>query len=187
VLEQKPDVVIIATGSVPKECPVAGADGPNIFNVWQTLQGQAKLGNKVLFIDNDGHHQATATIEFLADRGKEVHVLTNSLFVGADLGPIQDLYLTRQRLLQKGTTFTPDFAVMEIKGMEVHGFNVYSNEWKVYSGYDSIVLAMGNRVEDALYKSLKGKVSELYRIGDCVAPRKIDMAIDEGDKTGRMI
>jgi hypothetical protein len=46
---------------------------------------------------------------------------------------------------------------------------------------------MGNRVEDALYKSLKGKVSELYRIGDCVAPRKIDMAIVEGEKTGRMI
>ena len=187
ILEQKPDVVIIATGSVPKECPVAGADGPNIFNVWQALQSPAKVGNKVLFIDNDGHHQATSTIEFLADRGKEVHVLTNSLFVGADLGPIQDLYLTRQRLLQKGTTFTPDFAVMEIKGMEVNGFNVYSNEWKTFSGYNSIVLAMGNRVEDALYKSLKGKVSELYRIGDCVAPRKIDMAIVEGDKTGRMI
>jgi hypothetical protein len=109
------------------------------------------------------------------------------LFIGTDLGPVQDLYLTRQRLLQKGVSFTPDFAVMEIKGLEVHGFNVYSNEWHTFSGYDSIVLAMGNRVEDGLYKALKGRVKELYRIGDCVAPRKVDMAILEGDKVGRMI
>lgn len=187
VLEQNPDVVIIATGSVPKECPVPGADGPNTFSVWQVLLGEADLGNRILFIDYDGHHQATATAEFLADQGKEVQMLTSSLFVGNDLGPIQDLYLTRQRLLQKGVTFTPDFAVMEIKGLEVNGFNVYSNEWRTFSGYDSIVLAMGNRVEDGLYKALKGRVKVLHRIGDCVAPRKIDMAILEGDKVGRMI
>ncbi len=187
VLEQKPDAVIIATGSVPRECPVPGADGPNIFNVWQVLSGEAEPGNKVLFIDYDGHHQATATAEFLADRGREVHILTSSLFVGTDLGPTQDLYLTRQRLMQKGVTFTPDFAVMEIKGLEVHGFNVYSNEWKTFNGYGTIVLAMGNRVEDGLYRALKGRVKELHRIGDCVAPRKVDMAIYEGDKVGRMI
>jgi mycofactocin system FadH/OYE family oxidoreductase 2 len=187
VLEQNPDVVIIATGSVPKECPVPGTDSPNIFNVWQVLLGEADLGNQVLFVDYDGHHQATATAEFLADQGKKIHMLTSSLFVGNDLGPVQDLYLTRQRLLQKGVTSTPDFAVIEIKGLEVNGFNVYSNEWHTFSGHDSIVLAMGNRVEDALYRSLKGKVKELYRIGDCVAPRKIDMAIHEGDKVGRAI
>jgi mycofactocin system FadH/OYE family oxidoreductase 2 len=187
ILEQSPDVVIIATGSVPKECPVPGADGPNIFNVWQVLLGEADLKNRILFIDYDGHHQAAATAEFLADQGKEVHMLTSSLFIGNELGPVQDLYLTRQRLLQKGVTFTPDFAVMEIKGLEVNGFNVYSNEWQTFSDYDSIVLAMGNRVEDGLYKALKGKVKELYRIGDCVAPRKIDMAIHEGDKVGRAI
>lgn len=187
VIEQNPDVVIIATGSVPKECPVPGANGPHIFNVWQVLSGEADLGSRILFIDYDGHHQATATAEFLANKGKEVHMLTSSLFVGQDLGPIQDLYLTRQRLLQKGVTFTPDFAVMEIKGLEVKGFNVYSNEWQTFSGYDSIVLAMGNRVDDSLYRDLKGRVKELHRIGDCVAPRKIDMAIHEGDKVGRMI
>ncbi|OGO43974.1 MAG: NADH:flavin oxidoreductase [Chloroflexi bacterium RBG_16_60_22] len=187
VIEQDPDVVIIATGSVPRECPVPGAQGPNIYNVWQVLTGEAAPGEKVLFVDYDGHHQATATAEFLTDRGKKVHMLTSSLFVGQDLGPIQDLYLTRQRLLLKGVTFTPDFAVMEIKGLEVKGFNVYSNEWQTFGGYDAIVLAMGNRVEDGLYKALKGKVKELYRIGDCVAPRKIDMAILEGEKVGRMI
>jgi mycofactocin system FadH/OYE family oxidoreductase 2 len=193
VLAQDPDIVIVATGSVPKESPVAGANGPHIFNVWQVLQGEAELGNNILLVDYDGHHQASATAEYLAEKGKKVHMVTSSLFVGQELGGTQDMYLTRQRLLKKGVTFTPDYAVMEIKGLELNGFNVYSNEWYAIKGYNDIVLAMGNRVEDSLYFVLKkaiassGKAIELYRIGDCVSPRKIDMAIWEGEKVGRAI
>jgi hypothetical protein len=50
-----------------------------------------------------------------------------------------------------------------------------------------VVLAINQEVEDRLYKSLKNKVKELYRIGDCVSPRKVDMAIWEGHKVGREI
>jgi mycofactocin system FadH/OYE family oxidoreductase 2 len=187
VQDRRPDAVIVATGSRPKAVPVAGADDPRVFNVWQVLSGEAELGDRVLLIDYDGHHQATATAEFMAELGKTVHMVTSSLFVGADLGPSQDLYLARQRLLQKGVTFTPDFAVMEIKDLEVHGFNVYSNVWDVLSGYESIVTAMGNDADDGLYFALKGRVPELYRVGDCVAPRKVDMAIHEGYMAGKRV
>jgi NADPH-dependent 2,4-dienoyl-CoA reductase/sulfur reductase-like enzyme len=187
VLRQKPDVVIVATGALPKPCPLPGGNGPSVFNVWQVLTGAAKVGKKVLFIDNDGHHQATATAEFLLDRGCQVHIVTSSPTIGSELGPSQDSYLAHQRLAQKGVTFTPDFAVTEILDTAVKGLNYYNNEWHTFEGYDSVVYAMGSRVEDSLYKALKGKVKELYRIGDCVAPRKIDMAVLEGDKVGRMI
>jgi len=187
VLEQGPDAVIVATGSIPKRCPVSGADGPRVFNVLQVLKGEADIGEKVLFVDYDGHHRASSTAEYLAELKKTVHMITPSLFVGAELGPTQDLYLMRQRLLTKGVTFTPDFAVIEIRGTEINGFNVYSNEWKVFEGYDTIVLAMGNEVEDSLYWALKGRVRELYRIGDCVAPRKADMAIHEGYTVGKRL
>jgi hypothetical protein len=118
-------------------------------------------------------------------------MITSSLFIGCELGPLQDLYTTRQRLLQKGVTFCPDIAVMEVGGARgakfAKGFDVYSNFWKEWTGYDSVVLAMGQRVDDSLYFSLKGKVKELYRIGDAVSPRKVDMAIWEGHKLGREI
>jgi mycofactocin system FadH/OYE family oxidoreductase 2 len=191
VLGANADAVIVATGSKPKSRPVGGADGPAVFNVWQALSGVAIPGEKVCLIDYDGHHRATATAEFLANQGKTVHIITSSLFIGAELGPTQDLYLTRQRLLTKGVTFTPDIAVMEVTGeageKTVKGFNVYSNAWDEWGPYDSLVLAMGQQVEDDLYFALKGKVKELYRIGDCVAPRKVDMAIWEGHKVGREI
>jgi len=191
VLGAKADAVIIATGSKPKAFPVGGADGPGVCNVWQVLNGEAELGQKVCLIDYDGHHRATATAEFLCNLGKTVHIITSSLFIGAELGPTQDLYLTRQRLLVKGATFTPDIAVMEVAGAAgekvVKGFNVYSNAWDEWGPFDTLVMAMGQQVEDELYFALKGKVKELYRIGDCVAPRKVDMAIWEGHKLGREI
>ena len=110
-----------------------------------------------------------------------------SLFVGGQLGPLQDLYLSRQRLSKRGVTFTPDIAVLEIQGTTIKGLNVYSNEMIDFEGYDTVVLAAGNESRDELYFALKGKVKELYRIGDCVAPRKTDMAIVEGHRVGRLL
>ena len=100
---------------------------------------------------------------------------------------LQDLSLTRQRLAKKGVTSTPDIAVLEIQGTLAKGLNVYSNEMIDFNGYDTIVLAAGNVSQDQIYFELKGKVKELYRIGDCVAPRKTDMAIVEGHRVGRRL
>ncbi len=187
VLEQNPDAVIVATGSIPRKSPIPGSDGPQVFNVWQVLEKKAETGEKVLFIDNDGGHQATSVIEYLAELGKTIHVLTGAYHIGDDLGPTQDITLYRQRLAKFRVTVTTDFHVIDIKGTEVNGIDHYSNEAKVFSGYDSVVIAVGNEVDATLYFALKNSGKELYRIGDCVAPRKIDMAVHEGYIVGRSV
>lgn len=188
VLKENPDAVVVATGSVPRRKFIPGEYTPEqVVDTWHVLTGEAKTGKRVLLIDLDGHHQATGTAEFLAEQGKEVHMLCPALFIGGKLGPLQDLYLTRQRLARKNVTFTPDIAVLGIEGTLVKGLNVYSNKMLDFSGYDTIVLAAGNESCDRLYFELKGKVKELYRIGDCVAPRKTDMAILEGHRVGRQL
>lgn len=188
VLKEEPDAVVVATGSAPKARPFPGNYAPpEVVTTPQILNREVEAGQKVLLVDLDGHHQATGTAEFLADQGKTVHMIAPSLYIGAKLGPLQDLFLTRQRLAQKGVTFTPDIAVLEIQGTEVKGLNVYSNEILEFKGYDTIVLAAGNDVQEELYFALKGKVKELYRVGDCVAPRKTDAAIIEGNYIGRLL
>jgi 2,4-dienoyl-CoA reductase (NADPH2) len=42
------------------------------------------------------------------------------------------------------------------------------------------VLAAGSLTDSELYEAIEGKVSELYRIGDCVEPRDIMSAVTEG-------
>jgi len=188
VLDKNPDAVIVATGSKPRIRPVPGEYGPpRVLNVWQVLDGQFPVGERVLFLDENGGHHSTATVEMLADQGKQVDMVTSDLFIGIELAPIGDLYLTRQRLLQKGVTFTTDVMVQKIDGTKVEAKNIYTNEPVFYDGYDTIVLDMGNEAEDQLYRKLKGRVKALYRAGDCVAPRGIDMAILEGRSVGERL
>ena len=185
VLKEKPDVVIVATGSKPHPKPVQGHYGPpQVLNVFDILKGQVPVGDKILFIDENGGHHATATVELLVDQGKKIDMITSDLFIGMELAPIGDLYLTRQRLLQKGVTFQTDLVVDEIETDKVKVRDLYTNKPIVFQGYDTIVLDMGNMADDYLYKQLKGRVEALYRVGDCVAPRGIDMAIMEGRTMG---
>ncbi|MDY7038081.1 MAG: FAD-dependent oxidoreductase [Thermodesulfobacteriota bacterium] len=188
ILEKNPDAVIVATGSRPRKHPVKGRYGPpSVLNVWEVLGGQFPVGTKILFIDENGGHHATATVELLADQGKKMDMLTSNLFIGLDLAPLGDLHLTRQRLLQKGVSFINDVAIEEINENRVMARDIYTNEQIQFQGYDTIVVDMGNVVEDQLYRELKGQVKELYRVGDCVAPRGIDMAILEGRRVGERL
>jgi mycofactocin system FadH/OYE family oxidoreductase 2 len=188
VLEKNPDAVVVATGSNPRKKPLPGEYGPpRVLNVWEALSGLYPIGQKVLFVDENGGHHATATVELLADQGKSVTMVTSDLFVGIELGPLGDLYLTRQRLLQKGVTFVSDMVIDLITGDKVMGRDIYTNEPVYFENHDTIVLDLGNEADDGLYFQLKGRVKELHRIGDCVAPRGIDMAILEGRRVGEML
>jgi mycofactocin system FadH/OYE family oxidoreductase 2 len=189
VLSETPDAVVIATGARPKDKPLGGEyESPPVLSPSQVLGGEIEVsGSSVLVVDLDGHHMAISTTEFLADRGNRVHLVTPSLFAGDKLGPLQDLHLARQRLAAKGVTFTSDTAVYELQGTTAKGVHVYSGEMVEITEYDTIVVVTGYQVEDELYKQLKGKVGSLFRIGDCLAPRKLDMAVWEGHRVGREI
>ena len=63
--------------------------------------------------------------------------MTTAFFVGADLGPTQDIYASWQRLLKKGVTFTPDFDVLEIRGTEVMASTSIPIESQVFSDFDT--------------------------------------------------
>jgi mycofactocin system FadH/OYE family oxidoreductase 2 len=181
------DAVVVATGSRPIESPVPGADGPSIYSTWQVLRDRPDLGERVLLIDYNGHHQATGVAEKVLDEGRNLTMVTPSLFVGSELGPLQDLYLALQRLLTKGAQMIHNVAVMSLEGTTAVGFNVYSNQPWSFEGADSVIVCMGNRVNDELYLSLKGHLSDLRRVGDAVAPRKADMAVWEGHVAGRAL
>lgn len=155
------------------------------------IQGAHPVGEKVLFIDEDGGHHAMATAEMLAEQGKQVDMVTSDLFIGIELAPRGELYLGRQRLLQQGVTFRTDLDIMEIDttggGIRIKARDIYTDESILYEDYDTVVLDIGNTVDDALYHQLKGQVDEIYRAGDCVAPRGVDMAIFEGRKVGELL
>ena len=188
ILAEAPDGLILATGSIPRPRPVPGDYGPpGVLNVWQALDESQPVGGKILLIDEDGGHRATATAESLAGQGKQVDILTSELFVGLDLAPIGDLSGSRQRLLAGGVRFICDKIVSRIEGTKVMAADKFSGEAMVFDDYQTVVLVMGHQSDDRLYQALKGRLEAVFRVGDCVAPRKIDAAIREGSQVALKI
>lgn len=187
-VQEAPDAVIVATGSGPHEKPLPGDYGPPwVQSVRDVLEGRYPIGERVLFVDEDGGHHGTATVEYLLDQGKQVTMVTSLGFIGMDLAVLGDLYLTRQRLLQKGAVFIQEVAVDEIQEGKAFGHQVYTHEPVIFDSFDTVVQNLGRRADDRLYLTLKGRVKECYRVGDCVAPRDIMTAIYEGRRAGEKL
>ena len=49
------------------------------------------------------------------------------------------------------------------------------------------VMVTPQTANDSLYHQLQGKVKQLYRVGDCVAPRRVEHAILDGERAGRAL
>jgi mycofactocin system FadH/OYE family oxidoreductase 2 len=199
VKTMQPDVVVVATGSMPQRTGfmealplrkgIPGADQENVFTAWDILEDKVDFkGKNVLLIDNDAAHEAYATADYIAEGGGKLQIVTWLYHVGLDLAPVHDIDLYYRRLIEKGVTFLEIHIVKEIRGNQAVIYNDYTpNQVRTLDNIDLFVLAMNKDPNDTLYKELKGRVPELYRIGDCVAPRKTQYAIWDGHMIGRKI
>lgn len=186
--EEKPDAVIVATGSRAVKPLIPGMDQANVITGREALQDKVETGKKVVVVDGgEGHWQLLSVAEHLADQGREVEVISPLLFVGMGLMSSPDLGATYRRILNKGVVFTPSAMVKEISGTTVTIFNVYTQAERTIEEVDTVVAIMGNQAENQLYRALKGKVPELHAVGDCLAPRKAIDAIYEGYTMGRRV
>ncbi len=192
VLDLDADAVIVATGSVPGRSlgsPFTSApatDSGVVLTMWEVLLEQKDVGQRVLVVDEEGHHPAMNVAEFLADKGKSVEVITSMQHVANQLFLNLETPLIMTRLLSKGVTFTPYTVISAVDGGTVTLVGVVGGAARSVE-VDTVVAVTGRLPVDSLYLALKGKVPELYRVGDCLAPRYTDQAIHEGHTVGRTV
>lgn len=187
VLAEKPDAVVIATGSRPDFTAIPGSDGSEVADVTDILSGEIKPGKSVLVVDRLGFHEATSVAEYLAEQGCQVEVVTQTLYVGQDLSVTLDLENWYRQARRLGIKCTPNHSVLSINQGVVTALHNYSGQTVTFPKVDTVVLAIHRKADSSLYEVLKGKVSELHRIGDCQAPRRAHAAIIEGEKAARAI
>jgi NADH dehydrogenase FAD-containing subunit len=135
----------------------------------------------VIIVDGEGHYRTLAVAEHLAGQGRKVRILTPTRTLISEVINTVDGLMMFRRLREQKVVLTPSAMVKEISGNRV----ITSKE--TIEGVDTVVWAIGCKANDKLYFALKGKVKQLYRVGDCVAPRLIDSAIWEGEMVGRKI
>ncbi len=186
VLNEQPDAVIIATGSEPVVPQFTGFGDVQVTTAKDVALGNVEPGDRVLVLDEDGHYRATSIAEHLASMGKTVEIITPRAMEGAEI--VQISWITQhQRLRNLGVAITTGAKISSVNGKTVTLEDVYSGEqWQV-EDVDTVVIAGQREAADELVPALKGKVSELYSAGDCVAPRHALEAIREGHLLGRKI
>ena len=186
VIKQNPDAVVVATGAVPFIPELPGADGNNVVEMRQVLQGEVEVGQNVIIADLQRHIYGLDVADFLAEKGKKVELLTEAIHAGMDVdfSTLETIYF---RLLSKGVVITPLTGVKEIRGNTVVAYNVLTKTERLIEGVDTVVFCTDGRADDTLYRSLKRQVKELYEVGQCVSPRKLLDSVYDGALVGRAI
>ena len=194
VREVASDGVIVASGAVPSRSgfssvnplvdELPGVRQENVLTVWDVLLESRPAGDRVVVLDDDGSRYAAGVTEVLLDRGARVELVSrwNALFPSTLYN--LDMAILYNRLLGKGLTYRLNAWAKGIEGDRIVIFNLYTGAEEEIAGVDTVVLATGPKANDDLYFALKGEVENLHRIGDCVAPRKLDHAIYEGYLAG---
>jgi thioredoxin reductase len=199
VLELNPDAVVVATGSTPRRISFTGIppfdparpesggfDQENVLTSWDLLEKGLPVGQKVIVTeDGEANWKAVSIAELLLDQGKDVTLTTPGEFA-QDITAERKTPLLR-RILKKGLNIMPYTMIKEINDTTVITYNIYSREETVIDDVDNVMLAYYHEADDSLFFALKGKVKELHRIGDCIAPRMIGDAIRDGEKVARLI
>ena len=164
---------------------LAGAHQEHVLTVWDVLLESRPVGKRVVVLDDDGSRYAAGVTEVLLDRGSDVELVSRwpALFPG--IATTLDMAHVYGRLLGKGLAYRLNSWALGVDGGTVTIFNLYTGAQETLEGVDTIVLATGAKANDDLYLALKGQAENLHRIGDCVAPRKLDHAIYEGELAGR--
>lgn len=186
VLELKADAVVVATGSLPRRLEVPGAAQANVVQAWDVLSGRTQVGQRVVIVSEDDHMETPSVADFLASQGKQVEILHKWLMIGGQIeGYTRGIVF--YWLYKNGVVISPSTRVRAIEGSTVIACNAHTADERRIDNVDTVVLSLGSRPDNQVYRALKGKVSELYIVGAAFAPRRLVEATQSGAAVGRLL
>jgi 2,4-dienoyl-CoA reductase (NADPH2) len=198
----KPDAVIVAGGGVPAVPDIPGINRTNVvsnaelhsklkfylrFLSPKTLRWLTRfylpVGKRVVIIGGSLHGCELG--EFLTKRGRQVTIAEKSATLGQGMVDVIMAYLF-DWFRKKGVTLIG--GVKEYVEITDRGLTIIDKDGvKQTLEADTVIPALPLKPDLAFYESLKGKVPEIYAIGDCQEPALIADAISKGMETACLI
>jgi 2,4-dienoyl-CoA reductase-like NADH-dependent reductase (Old Yellow Enzyme family)/thioredoxin reductase len=185
-----PDAVVIATGSVPRvPHDVAGLDLPHVVQGWDAIRGTAEVGERVAIVSQEDYYETPTIAEYLASKGKQVHVFHKSMHIGYEVARYS-VAMVLGHMENCGVEVTPNLVLTAIKsdGLEFVSSFGSSHTYRK-EGFDSVVLVYGSVPKHELYDQLKadGDIPEIYVAGSAWLPRFMAEATQHGASIGLAI
>ena len=160
VLDESPDVVVVASGGVPDLIGFDDQAGGRAVSTWEVLSGEwtATAPHRVLIFDDQGSFNAVSCAEHIAEMigGANVEIVTPDRRVAEEMGALNWPVFLRN-LYTAGVKMTPDSRVLSVKAAGerclVRVQNEYSGEWSERR-VDTVVVEHGTIPCDELYHEL---------------------------------
>jgi 2,4-dienoyl-CoA reductase-like NADH-dependent reductase (Old Yellow Enzyme family)/thioredoxin reductase len=172
ILSQKPDAVIIATGSTPALPDIPGISQPFVYDVRTVYQRIIDFGENIVILG--GGDTGCETADLLSSEAKNimiVEVLDEPLKNMKDI-PRQELL---KRLKEKGIDIITNSKAIGIEKGKV--IIEDKNGFKKELIADSVIFAIGNVPTNSLFNFFKGLVEEIYLVGDAKGPGNLGAAL----------
>jgi len=182
VKAQAPDIVILATGSVPSFPPVDRIDREIVISVNEALNnGQQKIEKAVVI---GGGPTGCEVALHLSENGCQVTIVEMLPKIGAPLESITKKVLIR-KLKDNNVEIRTGSKLIRVEdnGVVVAG----EDDTQVFIEASKVVAAVGSKPDNRLYNQIKSLGYEIHQIGDCLEPRSAKAAIYEGGVLGRSI
>jgi len=181
-----PDAVIVATGSDPRLPSLEGGNG-RLVSARDVLVG-APASDKVVVFDTKGDLVGATTADFLADRGRQVTLVTSQRSAGARVEPMT-WRLLYQRLIDRRVDFLVEHRIARMTDQGLAVCHVITGKETLLVGVGLVVAADGASANDGLYRRLRQLHPDLVirLVGDAAAPRQIEQAVYDGHMAARAI
>lgn len=186
LMQQQPDVVLVATGSKPLIPPISGikqsqADG-FVVTAHDVLAGKEKATGKIAVIG--GGLVGAETAEWLAVSGCDVTLIELQPEIVKD-GVGNPKALLIQNLKKHSVTVLTNTKVL---ALEDSALVLEQDEiQKRYTGFDKIILAVGVQTERTFMQQLQEYTGEYQCIGDAKCVKNGYYNIQEGFEAGLAI
>lgn len=192
------DHVVLATGSLPAEtgfqkamphCPtLPGLARGNVWSVEDVMMRAARLGPRVLVLDEGGNWRGCGTAWKLAEDGHAVTIVTPGAMVGAELARSATDYPLRRTLAKLGVVSLCEHVVADWHGGQgrdgaAECRSLLTGEPTMIAA-DSLVLATTNWSDTSLADDLRARNITFDLIGDASAPRQAALAFYDGRRVG---
>lgn len=181
IKEQKPEVLIVATGATPVKLDIPGKDADNVYIAQDVLIGKKILGNSALVIG--GGVVGVETAEFCKDYCERVAIVEMKEHIATKMYmTVRDDLL--RRLKDQGIEIYTNTRVTRIEGNNVYAQQ--NGKEIVLEGYENIIFAVGSKSHQP-FENVESLAKEVYVIGDAKKPRSALQAIYEGARIAMRI
>ncbi|MBV4418962.1 FAD-dependent oxidoreductase [Clostridium tyrobutyricum] len=174
VKQEKPDAVIVSTGSTSINLDLPGIEKNNVMSADNALLDISKIGNNVAIVGAGLVGCETAL--WLRQNNKNVTLIesTDKILSGGSNMPFMNYDMLKDLLNYKKVNIATSSTVNNINE---EGISVKTQYGQKTFNADTIILSVGYKSDDSLYWKLENLVDDIYLVGDAKNVKNIMYAI----------